>query len=115
MHAAIHDWTILCVGQVSCDGESARLSGSGAAGLLHPGAERVIAGPVRARPERVASFEKVQVKYAIAPCACARRADSDSSGTGARHSRAAFYLVAAAFKRSGISGCWTSGPGGAGR
>ena len=65
------------------------------AGLLHPGAEGVLAEPFRAHPEFFASFDKVQVKYEML------RAHVLDGRTA----------TAAAFERSGMVGLLDERPG----
>jgi transposase len=81
------------------------------AGLLHPAPEAVVAEPFRSCPEFFASFDKVQVKYEMLR---AHVLDGQSASAAARahgYSRAAFYLVAAAFERSGMVGLLDERPG----
>jgi transposase len=81
------------------------------AGLLHPGAESVMADPFRSHPGFFAAFDKVQVKYEMLR---AHVLDGQTaSGAAAAHgySRAAFYLVQAAFERSGMVGLLDERPG----
>ena len=91
--------------------ESARYRALEQAGLLHPGAEAVAAEPFRAHPEFFASFDKVQVKYEMlrAHVLDGRTATAVAHAHG--YSRAAFYLVAAAFDRSGMIGLLDERPG----
>jgi hypothetical protein len=84
--------------------DSARYRALEQAGLLHPGAKGVLAEPFRAHPEFFASFDKVQVKYEMlrAHVIDGRTATATAQAHG--YSRAAFYLVEAAFERSGMVG-----------
>src|SRR5436305_14082286 len=81
------------------------------AGLLHPAADAVVGDPFRAHPEFFASFDKVQVKYEMLR---AHVIDGRPATTAAQthgYSRAAFYLVSAAFERSGMVGLLDERPG----
>lgn len=81
------------------------------AGLLHPAAEAVVAEPFRSHPQFFATFDKVQVRYEMLR---AHVLDGQTaSGAAAAHgySRAAFYLVQAAFERSGMIGLLDERPG----
>jgi hypothetical protein len=91
--------------------ESARYRALEQAGLLHPAAGAVMAEPFGGHPEFFAAFDKVQVKYEMLR---ARVIDGQTATTAARthgYSRAAFYLVSAAFERSGMVGLWDERPG----
>ena len=80
--------------------ESARYRALERAGLLHPGAEGVLAEPFRARPEFFASFDKVQVKYEMLRAHVLDGRTATSAAQAHGYSRAAFYLVAAANERN---------------
>src|SRR6476469_5711680 len=91
--------------------ESARYRALEQAGLLHPAAGAVLAEPFRAHPEFFAAFDKVQVKYEMLR---AHVIDGQTASTAAHahgYSRAAFYLVSAAFERSGMIGLLDERPG----
>jgi transposase len=91
--------------------ESARYRALEQAGLLHPSPESVLAEPFVSDPGFFASFDKVQVKYEMLR---AHALDGQSASAAARahgYSRAAFYLVAAAFERSGMVGLLDERPG----
>jgi len=91
--------------------ESARYRALEQAGLLHPAAESVVAEPFRSVPRFFASFDKVQVKYEMLR---AHALDEQSASAAARahgYSRAAFYLVQAAFERTGMVGLLDERPG----
>lgn len=91
--------------------ESARYRALEQAGLLHPAAGAVLAEPFGAYPEFFAAFDKVQVKYEMLR---AHVIDGQTATTAAQthgYSRAAFYLVAAAFERSGMVGLVDERPG----
>ena len=91
--------------------ESARYRAVEQAGLLHPAAGAVLAEPFRAHSTFFASFDKVQVKYEMLR---AHVIDGQTATTAAQthgYSRAAFYLVSAAFERSGMVGLLDERPG----
>jgi transposase len=80
-------------------------------GLLHPAPEAVVGEPFRSHPQFFASFDKVQVKYEM----LRRHVVDEESATAAAashgYSRASFYLVQAAFERSGMVGLLDERPG----
>lgn len=83
---------------------SARYRALEQAGLLHPTPEAVVSEPFRSHPEFFASFDKVQVKYEMLR---AHAVDGQRVGAAAAdhgYSRAAFYLIAAAFDERGMLG-----------
>ena len=85
------------------------------AGLLHPAPEAVLGEPFRSHPRFFASFDKVQVKYEMLR---AHVVDGESATAAAEthgYSRASFYLVQAAFERSGMVGLLDERPGRRGR
>jgi transposase len=91
--------------------ESARYPALEQAGLLHPSPEAVVAEPFRSHPRFFARFDKVQVKYEMLR---AHALDGQTAGAAAGahgYSRAAFYLVAAAFERCGMVGLVDERPG----
>src|SRR5512140_2294954 len=80
-------------------------------GLLHPAPEAVVGEPFRSHPRFFASFDKVQVKYEMLR---AHALDGQTATAAARahgYSRAAFYLVQAAFERTGMVGLLDERPG----
>ena len=91
--------------------ESARYRALEQAGLLHPGAEGVLAEPFRAHPEFFASFDKVQVKYEMLRAHVVDRQSATAAADAHGYSRASFYLVQAAFERSGMVGLLDERPG----
>ena len=92
-------------------GESARYRALEQAGLLHRGAEEVLAEPFRAHPEFFASFDKVQVKYEMLRAHVLDGQTASAAASAHGYSRAAFYLVASAFERSGMVGLLDERPG----
>jgi transposase len=91
--------------------ESVRYRALEQAGLLHPGAEGVLAEPFRAHPEFFASFDKVQVKYEMLRAHVIDGRTATAAARAHGYSRAAFYLVSAAFERSGMVGLLDERPG----
>jgi transposase len=81
------------------------------AGLLHPGAEGVLAEPFRAHPEFFAAFDKVQVKYEMLRAHVIDGRTATAAAQAHGYSRAALYLVSAAFERSGMVGLLDGRPG----
>jgi hypothetical protein len=91
--------------------ESARYRALEQAGLLHPAAGAVLAEPFRAHPEFFASFDKVQVKYEMLRAHVIDGQTATAAAQTHGYSRAAFYLVSAAFERSGLVGLLDERPG----
>jgi hypothetical protein len=81
------------------------------AGLLHLGAEGVLAEPFRAHPEFFAAFDKVQVKYEMLRAHVIDGRTATAAAQAHGYSRAALYLVSAAFERSGMVGLFDERPG----
>ena len=90
---------------------SARYRALEQAGLLHPAAGAVLAEPFRAHSEFFASFDKVQVKYEMLRAHVIDGQTATAAAQAHGYSRAAFYLVAAAFERSGMVGLLDERPG----
>ena len=80
------------------------------AGLLHPSPEAVVADPFRSHPGFFARFDKVQVKYEMLR-AHVLDGQSASAAASAHGYSAAFYLVQAAFERSGTVALLDERPG----
>ena len=91
--------------------ESARYRALEQAGLLHPGAKGVLAEPFGAHPEFFASFDKVQVKYEMLRAHAIDGQSATAAADSHGYSRASFYLVQAAFERSGMVGLLDERPG----
>jgi len=91
--------------------KSARYRALEHAGLLHPAPDAVLAESFRAHPEFFASFDKVQVKYEMLRARVVDGRAVTAAAEAHGYSRAAFYLVAAAFERSGMVGLLDERPG----
>jgi transposase len=91
--------------------ESGRYRALEQAGLLHPAAEAVVAEPFRSHPRFFACFDKVQVKYEMLRAQVVDGQTASAAASAHGYSRAAFYLVAAAFERSGMVGLLDERPG----
>jgi transposase len=91
--------------------EAARYRALDQAGLLHPAAGSVVAEPFRSRPRFFASFDKVQVKYEMLRAHVLDGQSASGAASAHGYSRAAFYLVQAAFDRSGMVGLLDERPG----
>jgi transposase len=91
--------------------ESTRYRALQQAGLLHPVPDAVVAEPFRCGPEFFASFDKVQVKYEMLRAHVLDRHTASAAAAAHGYSRAAFYLVQAAFDRSGMVGLVDERPG----
>ena len=81
------------------------------AGLLHPSSDAVLSEPFRSHPRFFASFDKVQVKYEMLRAHVVDGESATASADAHGYSRASFYLVAAAFERSGMVGLLDERPG----
>jgi transposase len=90
---------------------SARYRALEQAGLLHPAAEAVVAEPFRSHPGFFAAFDKVQVKYEMLRAHVLDGQTATGAAQTHGYSRAAFYLVQAAFERSGMVGLLDERPG----
>jgi transposase len=91
--------------------ESGRYRALEQAGLLHPAAEAVVAEPFRSHPRFFACFDKVQVKYEMLRAQVVDGQTASAAASAHGYSRAAFYLVQAAFERSGMVGLLDERPG----
>jgi len=91
--------------------ESARYRALEQAGLLHPAAETVLAEPFASHPRFFARFDKVQVKYEMLRAHALDGQSASAAASAHGYSRAAFYLVQAAFDRSGMVGLLDERPG----
>jgi transposase len=91
--------------------ESVRYRALERAGLLHPAAEAVVAEPFRCHPRFFATFDKVQVKYEMLRAHVIDGQSASAAASAHGYSRAAFYLVQAAFDRSGMVGLLDERPG----
>jgi len=81
------------------------------AGLLHPSPEAVVVEPFRSHPPFFARFDKVQVKYEMLRAHVLDGQSASAAASAHGYSRAAFYLVQAAFERSGMVGLLDERPG----
>lgn len=91
--------------------ESARYRALEEAGLVHPAPESVSAEPFRSHPEFFAAVDKVQVKYEMLRAHVIGEQTATAAAAAHGYSRASFYLVAAAFERSGMAGLIDERPG----
>ena len=86
------------------DERSSRLEALAAAGLLHPDPGGVSA-PLFAGPEGFfLAADKVQVKYEMLRAHAVDGLTASAAARAHGYSRAAFYLVAAAFDAAGVAG-----------
>lgn len=74
------------------------------AGLLHPNPEGVYAPLFTGGPGFFLASDKVQVKYEMLRAHVVDRLPVSEAAAAHGYSRAAFYLVAAAFDQSGMAG-----------
>ncbi len=81
------------------------------AGLLHPAPDAVVGEPFGSHPQFFASFDKVQVKYEMLRAHVVDRESATAAADSHGYSRASFYLVQAAFERSGMVGLLDERPG----
>jgi transposase len=98
-------------GRVSGDGRVGALPGAGAGGVVAPGARGGGCRAVRCDPRFFACFDKVQVKYEMLRAQVVDGQTASAAASAHGYSRAAFYLVAAAFERSGMVGLLDERPG----
>ncbi|MGB0092968.1 MAG: helix-turn-helix domain-containing protein [Solirubrobacteraceae bacterium] len=91
--------------------ESARYRALEQAGLLHPTPDAVVAEPFRSDPRFFVCFDKVQVKYEMLRAHVLDGQTASAAASAHGYSRAALYLVAAAFERSGMVGLLDERPG----
>lgn len=91
--------------------DSARYRALEEMGLLHPAPESVSAEPFRSQPQFFAAFDKVQVKYEMLRAHALGAQTATSAAAAHGYSRASFYVVAAAFERSGMAGLIDERPG----
>jgi transposase len=81
------------------------------AGLLHPAPDAVVGEPFRSHPQFFASFDKVQVKYEMLRAHVLDGQSATAAADAHGYSRASFYIVQAAFERSGMVGLLDERPG----
>jgi transposase len=81
------------------------------AGLLHPSPDAVLGDPFRSHPGFFAPFDKVQVKYEMLRAHVVDGQTATAAADAHGYSRASFYLVQAAFERSGMVGLLDERPG----
>ena len=81
------------------------------AGLLHPAPDAVVGEAFRSHPQFFAAFDKVQVKYEMLRAHVVEGQSATASADAHGYSRASFYLVQAAFERSGMVGLLDERPG----
>ncbi|HUO36361.1 MAG TPA: helix-turn-helix domain-containing protein [Mycobacterium sp.] len=84
--------------------ESTRLRALAAAGLLHPNPEAVVASLFTGGSGFFLGSDKVQVKYEMLRAHLLDGLPVSEAAAAHGYSRAAFYLVAAAFDQSGMAG-----------
>ena len=81
------------------------------AGLLHPAPDAVVGEAFRSHPQFFAAFDKVQVTYEMLRAHVVEGQSATASADAHGYSRASFYLVQAAFERSGMVGLLDERPG----
>ncbi len=84
--------------------DTARLRALTEAGLLHPNPEAVVAPPFTGGSGFFLASDKVQVKYEMLRARLVDGLAVSEAAAAHGYSRAAFYLVAAAFEQSGMAG-----------
>ena len=84
--------------------ETTRLRALAAAGLLHPNPEAVVASLFTGGSGFFLTSDKVQVKYEMLRAHLLDGLPVSEAAAAQGYSRAAFYLVAAAFDQSGMAG-----------
>lgn len=91
--------------------ESVRYRALEEAGLVHPDPDSVSAEPFHSHPEFFTAADKVQVKYEMLRAHALGAQTATDAAAAHGYSRASFYLVAAAFERSGMAGLLDERPG----
>ena len=81
------------------------------AGLLHPSPEAVTSALFTASGDFFLPVDKVQVKYEMLRAHAVDGVSATEAAAGHGYSRAAFYLVAGAFERAGMTGLLDERPG----
>ena len=81
------------------------------AGLLHPSPEAVTSALFTASGDFFLPVDKVQVKYEMLRAHAVDGVSATAAAAGHGYSRAAFYLVAGAFERAGMTGLLDDRPG----
>ena len=81
------------------------------AGLLHPSPEAVTSALFTASGNFFLPVDKVQVKYEMLRAHAVDGVGATASAAAHGYSRAAFYLVAAAFEHAGMTGLLDERPG----
>ena len=81
------------------------------AGLLHPSPETVTSALFTASGDFFLPVDKVQVKYEMLRAHAVDGVSATAAAAGHGYSRAAFYLVAGAFERAGMTGLLDERPG----
>jgi len=84
--------------------ETTRLRALAEVGLLHPNPEAVVASLFTGGSGFFLASDKVQVKYEMLRAHLLDRLPVSEAAAAHGYSRAAFYLVAAAFDQSGMAG-----------
>ena len=84
--------------------ETTRLRALAEVGLLHPNPEAVVASLFTGGSGFFLACDKVQVKYEMLRAHLLDRLPVSEAAAAHGYSRAAFYLVAAAFDQSGMAG-----------
>ena len=80
------------------------------ADLVHSSPDSVTSALFTAPGDFFLAADKVQVKYEMLRAHAVDGVSATASADMHGYSRAAFYLVSAAFERSGMTGLQTSGP-----
>ena len=81
------------------------------AGLLHTSPEAVTSALFTASGDFFLPVDKVQVKYEMLRAHAVDGVSATAAAAGHGYSRAAFYLVAGAFERAGMTGLLDERPG----
>jgi transposase len=84
--------------------DTTRLRALTEAGLVHPNPEAVFAALFTAGPGFFLAADKVQVKYEMLRARLVEGVSVAEAAAAHGYSRAAFYLVAAAFEQAGMAG-----------
>ena len=91
--------------------EAERVRALTEAGLMHPSPEAVTVAVVHGIGRFFLPVDKVQVKYEMLRAHAVDGVSATASAAAHGYSRAAFYLVSAAFERAGMNGLLDERPG----
>lgn len=115
-HAAVNarrngSLVVAFVAEVAPVSEMERVRALAEAGLVHPSPEAVTSAVFTAPSDFFLPVDKVQVKYEMLRAHVVDGVSATVAAASHGYSRAAFYLVSAAFERAGMTGLLDERPG----